>query len=298
MGLRLSNKHLTIAFKDLGGELTSIKDADGLEYLWQGDATYWGGQAPLLFPICGSLREDEAYYPENGKGLEKGSMPRHGLVRKCHFKGEQVSQNEVVYTLESTDEMYASFPYRFQISSRYTLRDKTIRISYEVTNKEGTVRMPFTLGGHPGFNCPLLTNEAYEDYYLQFEKPETLTVPRVFPETGLVDLDDRSPFLENADKLELTYDLFKEDTLVLDRLESQTIRLRSKNHDKGLKLHLGDFPFLVVWSTANKGPFVALEPWLGMSTSKNETDYFDEKINTQWLEPGESKAYAFSIEIL
>lgn len=298
MGLRLSNKHLTIAFKDLGGELTSIKDADGLEYLWQGDATYWGGQAPLLFPICGSLREDEAYYPENAMGLEKGTMPRHGLVRKCRFHGEQVTQKEVVYTLDSTDDMYACFPYRFQIRSRYTLQDKTIRISYEVTNKEETFRMPFTLGGHPGFNCPLLTTETYEDYYLQFEKPEILTVPRVFPETGLVDLDDRSSFLENADKLELTYDLFNEDTLILDQLKSRIIGLRSKNHEKGLNLHLGDFPFLVVWSTANKGPFVALEPWLGMSTSKNETDQFDKKINTQWLEPGESKAYAFSIEIL
>ena len=44
--------------------------------------------------------------------------------------------------------------------------------------------MPYFIGGHPGFNCPLLDDEVYEDYYLEFEKEETCSVPRPFPETG------------------------------------------------------------------------------------------------------------------
>lgn len=53
----LKNENLTVQFSELGGQIISIKDTDGVEYLWQGDPTYWSGQAPVLFPICGSLRK-------------------------------------------------------------------------------------------------------------------------------------------------------------------------------------------------------------------------------------------------
>lgn len=50
--------------KDIIQELNQIEtkkySADGLEYLWQGDAEYWSGQAPILFPICGSIRDNKA----------------------------------------------------------------------------------------------------------------------------------------------------------------------------------------------------------------------------------------------
>ncbi|HFU4208964.1 TPA: aldose 1-epimerase family protein, partial [Streptococcus suis] len=51
--LELKNENLTVQFSELGGQIISIKDKDGIEYLWQGDPTYWSGQAPVLFPICG-----------------------------------------------------------------------------------------------------------------------------------------------------------------------------------------------------------------------------------------------------
>lgn len=39
----LKNKYLTVKFQTVGGTLSSIKDNDGVEYLWQGDKTYWSG---------------------------------------------------------------------------------------------------------------------------------------------------------------------------------------------------------------------------------------------------------------
>ena len=56
----LENEYLALTFDTLGATLTSIKNPLGLEYLWQGDPKYWSSQAPVLFPICGSLREDKA----------------------------------------------------------------------------------------------------------------------------------------------------------------------------------------------------------------------------------------------
>ena len=47
----LRNENVSVTLKSLGGELTSIKDASGTEYLWQGNPDFWSGQAPVLFPI-------------------------------------------------------------------------------------------------------------------------------------------------------------------------------------------------------------------------------------------------------
>ena len=50
-------------------------------------------------------------------------------------------------------------------------------MSFEVKNT-GEEDMPFFVGGHPAFRCPLFEGEDYTDYKLVFEKPEQ-DVPRV-----------------------------------------------------------------------------------------------------------------------
>ena len=56
----LHNENVSVTLKSLGAELTSIKDASGTEYLWQGNPEFWSGQAPVLFPIVGCLRNGTA----------------------------------------------------------------------------------------------------------------------------------------------------------------------------------------------------------------------------------------------
>ena len=41
----------------MGAQLESLKDADGREYMWQRDPQWWGGCAPVLFPMVGALRK-------------------------------------------------------------------------------------------------------------------------------------------------------------------------------------------------------------------------------------------------
>ena len=77
MTIELKNDYLTVQFQEVGGALSSIKDKDGVEYLWQGDATYWSGQAPVLFPNCGSVRDDKALF-----GQKVGQLPRHGSCKR------------------------------------------------------------------------------------------------------------------------------------------------------------------------------------------------------------------------
>ena len=43
MVIELKNDRLTVQFNSFGGSLSSIKDTDDVEYLWQGNPAYWSG---------------------------------------------------------------------------------------------------------------------------------------------------------------------------------------------------------------------------------------------------------------
>ena len=294
----LKSDQLNVEFQTLGGALSSIKDKDDVEYLWQGDPTYWSGQAPVLFPICGSVRNDTVLYDNEDGSQKEGKIPRHGLVRKKEFTLVEQTENSVTFAIEDDEEMYANYPYHFRLEITYTVTGKTIRTQYKIYNKEAEKSMPYFIGGHPGFNCPLLDDEVYEDYYLEFEKPETCTVPKPFPETGMLDLKDRNSWLNNQKEIDLNYDFFSYDAVTLDELGSRTVALRSRKHDKGLKLHFKEFPNLIVWSTLNKGPFIALEPWSGLSTSIEEGDRLEDKKDVKIIKPSDFDQVGFNIEIL
>ena len=245
----ISTEKITVGLTQTGGTLTSIKDADGLERLWQPDDRYWAGQAPILFPICGSIRNDEAV-TEDGSKL---SMPRHGVVRKRAWELEHAGQKEASFVIRSDDETMASYPYSFELRSRYEVSDATLTVTYEVTNT-GERPMPFQVGGHPGFRCPFVEGDSYEDCYLEFEHEETCTAPEPVTETGLIDIDVRHSILEGTRVLPLAHELFHKDAQILDELTSRTVRLRSKNAEKGVEVSFADLPYLVVWSSANDGP--------------------------------------------
>ncbi|MCI6467239.1 MAG: aldose 1-epimerase family protein [Faecalicatena sp.] len=293
MEYTLKNDVLKVSFQSKGAALSSIQDKDGTEFLWQGDKTYWSGQAPVLFPICGSLRDDKAQIGD-GKVTE---MPRHGIVRKREFICEKQGENEIVFSLKSDEEMLKQYPYPFVLKIKYTLTGNTIRTQYEVNNT-GEEDMPFFIGGHPGFNCPLFDTEHYDDYRVEFLQEEHCSVPTPVTETGLIDMEHRSPFLQNQKEVSLSHEMFEKDAVILDEIKSRSVKLLSKNHKKGVRLDFEDFPYLILWSTANHGPFIAMEPWVGLSTCSDESDVFEEKRNIQTAKSGECREYYFDITIL
>lgn len=293
MEFELKNYELTVGFRRQGGSLCSIRDKDGTEYLWQGDAAYWSGQAPVLFPICGSLRNGQARI---GDG-QVTQMPRHGIVRKKDFVCHKQDKGEIVFRIESGQEMEKQYPYPFRLDIRYILEGRQIVTEYTVTNL-GNKEMPFQIGGHPGFNCPLFAGESYEDYQLVFSQEETCTVPAPVTETGLIDMGNRTAFLRSQRVLPLSHELFAKDAIILDEIRSREVTLRGRKHKKGISLAFQDFPYLILWSSANSGPFIALEPWTGLSTCSDEGDIFEEKRNIQKAAPGEEKTYSFAIRVL
>ena len=59
MRVTLISKGAVAEIDTLGAQLVSYQDVVNTEYLWQGDPAYWKGQAPILFPIVGALRNQK-----------------------------------------------------------------------------------------------------------------------------------------------------------------------------------------------------------------------------------------------
>ena len=174
----------------------------------------------------------------------------------------------------------------------------TVIISRTVEDLEIEKTMPYFIGAHPAFNCPLVEGENYEDYYIEFSEVESCSIPKSFPETGLLDLQDRTPFLENQKILDLDYSLFSHDAITLDQLKSRSVTLRSRKSGKGLRVDFDDFPNLILWSTTNKSPFIALEPWSGLSTSLEEGNFLEDKRQVTKISPQETSRKIYDITIL
>lgn len=293
MVIQLKNDDFTVTFKELGGEITSIKDSNGLEYLWQGDKQFWGGQSPVLFPICGSVKDDTTIYPDG----TVGKLPRHGLVRKNIFKLEEIDETLLAFSYDWNEDTIINFPYKFELRILYKLTGKSLSVTYQVSN-QSNVEMPYCIGGHPGFNCPLFDDEEFSDYYLEFEKEETCSVPKQYPKLGLIDRLDRTNILNGQSILPLNHQMFLNDAITFDDLKSDKVYLKSKNHNKAILVDYTGFPNLVIWSSINNGPFIAIEPWYGLSNSLDDSDNFVDKQNIRFVAPGHVETTSFSITVI
>lgn len=291
MNFEICSSSCTVKLSSLGGQLTSIKKEE-TEYLWQGDPAFWGGQAPVCFPIVGALK--------NGAATAFGrrcAMPRHGVARTQDFHVLEQKKNSILFSLRANDQTLAQFPFAFELRIRYTLNGNTLTNEYTVINC-GSSPMPYAIGGHPAFRCPLLEGESFEDYHILFEQIEDKAPLRPSLDTGLISLEKRYPVLREGKVLPLAHSLFYEDSLIFDTLCSKKVTLQSKKSGFGVEVCFEDFPNLLIWSSANDGEFVALEPWSAMAACIGETDCLEQREQFHVLSSNELKKYRFQCRLL
>ena len=108
----------------------------------------------------------------------------------------------------------------------------------------------------------------------------------------------RTRVLGGTREFGLSHELFHKDMVILDELRSRKVRLLSCKSGVGLELDFEGFPYLMLWSSPNDGPFVALEPWARLSTCSDEDDVFEHKRNIQMLAPGAKRTYRLSVTVL
>ena len=263
---------------------------DEIEYLWQGDKKYWAGQAPVCFPITGVLRDSKAV--AFGKPCE---MKRHGVARINPFEIREQGANFVSFIQNSSEETKKAFPFDYSLEIRYTVLKNSVTTRYTVKNT-GKDRLPFVIGGHPAFNCPLESGEKFEDYTVEFSGAVNQKCLRPDVETGLVDISKRYDVLDAPNKINPDHSLFDLDAMVFDNIKPKSAVLSAGG--RGVKIDYQDFDNLLVWSSSNGGNFVALEPWTGISTCSDEDSVFENKRGMTVLEPDCEASFAFKITLI
>lgn len=276
----------------IDGAMLNSLNKNGVEYLWQGDEEHWSGQAPVCFPIVGVL--------PNSKGVafgKKCEMNRHGIARITPFELVEQLENSVTFVQKSNAQTKKSYPFDYELMIKYTINDSTVVNEYVITNT-GNEKMPFVIGGHPAFNCPLLQDERFEDYKVIFDTPLNNGYLRPNHNSGLVDADKRYNEFLNCDEIHMQHSLFEEkDAMIFDNIKSKCATLTGPN-GLGIKIEYSDMSNLLIWSACGNADFVALEPWTGISNCTDESDVLEDKRGMTVLNPNETVSFKFKITMI
>ncbi len=291
MHVMIENDKLSVGSRAAGAELTSIRlKACGTEYLWQADPKHWNRHAPLLFPIVGSVVNNQYSY-----GGRQYTLKNHGFARDSEFEIAQESGDAVTYRLVSSPESLAMYPFRFVLEVSYRLEGNAVVVGWRVENADKK-EMVFSIGAHPAFNCPIVAGDSFEDYFLEFEKSEVLDRQYVNGANLLI-AGKSEPFLRNERIKQLSPGMFADGAFILDGVKSSSVALKGRKTGKSVTVSFPGFPQLGIWAPPG-APFVCIEPWYGIAESTDFTGDLTNKRAALRLEPGglfESE-YRISVE--
>ncbi len=254
----ISNKKISISVNSLGAELTSLKSND-TELLWQSDKNVWPRYAPVLFPIVGKVKNDQYSYKDSVYKLTQ-----HGFARDKEFALTEQKENVLEFELTANEETLKIYPFHFSFGIRYELQDSTLKVEYVVFNPDKDDLL-FSVGAHPGFNCKRVNGESLNDFYLEFENKNELIIEKL--SEGLLS-GETSVLKLNAGKLQLSTALFDNDALVFKNTQIENVKLCSGRSKQQITMNCKDWPYFGIWTKKGSDAFVCLEPWYGITDTK------------------------------
>jgi len=291
--ITLKSGKATATVQSQGGELISFIDKDGNERLWHGDPAVWSGHAPVLFPVIGSLKDNQTFIAGKAYTLQK-----HGFAKRMEFKAGKQGDDFVEMVLEANEETLKEFPFDFVLHVTHTITENGFTTVYLVENRSEGM-MPFCIGGHPGIKCPMEAGAAFEDYQLVFTERET-GENALAPEGYLITGTEKLDCLKDGRVIPLSHKLFDDhDALILTDLKSRKVDLVHKTTGRGISFAFPKFPILGIWTMPNKqGNYVCLEPWQGMPGWENESGKMEDKPYAVKLEAGRAYKTWYELSFL
>ena len=275
----IENEFLRITASEQGAELQSIRDREGLEYLWQGDPAYWEKRAINIFPYVARLTGG-CYYIDG----EKRRMDIHGLAPYARFRPISNDGTTMILEMTNTLKTKLQYPRRFVFRVIYALKENVLEITYEVENRDEKV-MYFGLGGHPGFTVPLVPGKKFEDYRIRFTQP---CHPRRvgFNEDCFVTGEYEAFELADGQILPLQHSLFDEDAIVLDQMTRQ-VTLETEGDPHSVTVTFPQMDYLGLWHwPQTDAPYLCIEPWCSLPARAGEITVFEEQRDLIRLEAG------------
>ena len=273
-----------------GAELQSLQK-DGKEYLWHGDATYWGRRSPILFPMVGKVyggvfRVEGNEYP----------MGQHGFARDSEFV--QVGER---YVLDGCP--LEKYPYKFELAVRYRTEGNRFYAEWTVTNKDKK-DIHFQIGAHPALLLPDYHEEDPIHGYLQCFNGNGSVVKQPMLSHGLdggylTELEAPVPMPVDEDGLlPITAETFAIiNTFMLEHGSVKSVMLLDKEKKPYLKVGSDQTEAYGIWAPYKPGcPFVCLEPWCGITDLVGFTGDLKDRYLNHALQPGETFTFEYWIE--
>lgn len=283
--VELKNEQISIVVAELGAELQSIKDAEGREYLWQGDPNFWPRRSPILFPLVCSV-ENNTYRVE-GKEYH---LPRHGFARDMEFTLISQTDDKVTMALHESEETLKNYPFCFNLAITYRIEGNKLHVIWHVENTD-TKELHFQIGGHPAFNMPGGKTEGL----IKLDNEELIDVLKSYAD-GSHDMVD-IPLEADMGILELNNEFWRNDSVKIHKCQTHRALLLDANGEPAVTVDYKT-PVCAFWSPYDKhAPFVCIEPWYGIGDPRGYNGEFKDKPLMNHLLPGASFMSKYTITI-
>ncbi len=261
----LKNEDTFVEIDEKASEIIHLKNLKtDIEYIWQADPKYWTGRNPTLFPLVGSTWDKILHI--NGKEYKTGN---HGFARHAMFTCTKHTDTCIEMTLKENEDTLSQYPFHFVLKNVYELTGSSLKITTIVENTDTQV-LPFSVGYHPAFNCPLEEGKAMADYEIVMDEEEEGYGKRI-------SLDPEA--------------LAK--TIILSNPKSTSYSLTDGSH--GVNVKASNYPWVAFWSP--NAPFVCIEPWHTHTDFEKVDVPFEQREGTILLESGKSWSTFYTISI-
>lgn len=287
MQATIQNEFLTLTVDTHGAEAVSLKNAAGQEMLWQADKTVWGRHAPILFPWTGKLPGGS--FTHQGVRYKGG---QHGFARDLEHTLLRAEGDTIQLELRSGEQTKDRFPFDFVLVSTFRLEGKTVHHTLTVRNP-GPQELRFGIGYHPAFNIPFDAQHTTTDYEFRFDRPESPLIIDARP-NGLLSGKNYYQW-KNTDKIQLTDDLFANDSFCMAGLRSGTLGIYEKDTGRNITCDIAGYPYTLIWSALSETiHFVCIEPWRSLTGAENDPQEWSERAAAAVLAEGEEYSTTLS----
>lgn len=285
----LENEILRAEIDSFGAELKSVRrKADDHEYMWYADKTYWARTSPVLFPFVGSLKNKEFVY--NGKHYPMG---QHGFARDLEHTLLSHEEKEIWFSLSSTEETLAKYPFPFVLKIGYALSGQELKVMWKVENPAGQT-MYFSIGAHPAFICPVHGEADKSGYRLYFGGLDEVHHHGNTLDTGLSIQEDLILPLTDH-RAVITPGFFDRCTYMIEGNQTGEVGIEDPQGNRIITMTF-DTPLFAIWSPEGKNaPFLCIEPWYGRCDSVDFEGTLQERAYTNVLNAGEVFEASYTI---
>lgn len=277
--ISISNDRIWVEINSLGAELENIF-IDGKNILWK-RSSEWNGQSPILFPICGSIKDD--YYIYNEKKYE---LKRHGFARNKVFQLIEKKDNEAIFKLSHDSETFKKFPFMFDFYLKYLVIDNELIMELLINNLDDK-DLYASCGTHPGFDIMKLKDFLGDNIFIIYDIINTNQL--YFDDNGYV-VDIKPKSLKSDALHTFINEIVCKKTICYEGIKN--VQLIGS---KGKITVDTDSKYMAFWCNKNQN-FICIEGWDGIPDLLNTNYKLEEKVGINKIESKNTHKVRFSLK--